>query len=584
MSLLDFWIFGLYVAGTLAISVVLSRTIKNADDYFAAGRQSNWWLSGLSGFMTMFSAGTFVVWGGIAFKWGMVAVSIAMCLGISALLVGYQLAGLWRRSGVSTAAEFIHLRFGLKALKFYTWFNIVYRLLGMAVALYSLAIMLAALLPQGLRGISISEIIIFCGVVVVVYTLIGGLWAVLLTDVLQFIVLLVAVSIVIPLALGKMGGVEVFISETPEGFFRPVSGEFSWLFLVGWVVIHYFKIGGEWAFVQRYICVPKASDARKAAWLFGLMYLISPIIWMLPPMMYRVIDPSANPEQAYILTCQYALPEGLMGLLIASMFAATGSMIDSELNVFSGVLTRDFYKRIFPDSTEKRQILVGQLLTLALGVLVIILAILVPLMGGAQEIILSITALLAGPMVLPVIWGLYSEKINEQSVFITIFVSGFAALVLKFGWLNQSGWFVSDSPAGWELWLQQHARTLETVLGTLVPFFVLFLIENTQRHTAGWNRTLYNTDENSENIVPPAASLFPGKVVAIVLAALATLFCFLAFSGDSHQVLLTAYSVVLGGMAGLIFYFIRMAERKAAFGVVSEKTLVEKNKDHEASK
>jgi len=107
MTPVDFVIFAIYILIDILISVLLSRKINNSTDFFVAGHQSSWWLSGLSAFMTMFSAGTFVVWGGIAYRYGMVAVSISMCPGISALAVGYFLAAKWRKLRISSAAEFI---------------------------------------------------------------------------------------------------------------------------------------------------------------------------------------------------------------------------------------------------------------------------------------------------------------------------------------------------------------------------------------------------------------------------------------------------------------------------------------------
>ena len=403
MSYKDIIIFVFYITGNILVSVLLAKKIRNSSDFFAAGRQSAWWMSGLSAFMTMFSAGTFVVWGGIAFRLGLVAVLITMCLGVSALLVGKFLAGTWRKLGVSSAAEYIYKRFGKGVLNFYTWFNIIYRLFGMAVALYSLSVILQIFLPKEqfsnlftpFHLNFINGVIVFCGIIIVLYAIFGGLWAVLLTDVLQFVVLTVAVVLAIPLIFHKMGGLERFIDQVPPNFFHPVAGEFGWFFLAGWIIVHYFKIGGEWAFVQRYICVPTENEAKKASYLFGLLYLISPIIWMLPPMLFRVVNPSANPELAYVLACQYALPDGLIGLMIASMFAATVSMIDSELNVFAGVFTIDFYKRIFPDLSEAAQINLGRLFTLLLGVIVVFLAIIIPKMGGAEEVVLVITAFIS---------------------------------------------------------------------------------------------------------------------------------------------------------------------------------------------
>ena len=559
MTLKDLIVFFLYIIGNVGISVYLARKIKSSNDYFAAGNQSSWWLSGLSAFMTMFSAGTFVVWGGIAFKSGFVVVTISMCLGVSALFVGYYLAGKWRKLGVSSAAEFISLRYGKWALNVYTWFNILYRLLGMAVALYSLAIVLQAIVPSGWNDLfinyiglsAINSIIIFCGIIIILYTIFGGLWAVLLTDVLQFIILMVAVISVIPLAFVKIGGVSQFLDKIPDNFLQPVNQEFTCLFMAAWVVIHMFKIGGEWAFVQRFICVTTDKEARKATYLFGVLYLVSPIIWMLPPMIYRVIDPSANFEQAYVLACKFALPEGLLGLMVASMFAATVSMVNSELNVYAGVLTKDFYKRIITDATEKSQVLVGRLLTLLLGGLVTYLAILVPSMGGAEDIILSITALVSGVTVLPVIWGIFSSKINEKKVFVAIIVSTVCLIVLKYGFLTKTGWFIPETPTDFSNWTAKYSRTMEAVFGVIVPLIVLTIMEFLG---SGDSEKYIPIHQITEDDTPIEASLFPAKIMAVSVGILASIVALLAITANTdikEQWILAAILFVISGLIWL---------------------------------
>ena len=88
MEQLDYIIILLYFLGLIAVSVVMSRKIKNSEDMFIAGRNSSWWLSGVSSYMTIFSASTFVVWGGVAYKSGLVAVVVALCLGVASFIVG----------------------------------------------------------------------------------------------------------------------------------------------------------------------------------------------------------------------------------------------------------------------------------------------------------------------------------------------------------------------------------------------------------------------------------------------------------------------------------------------------------------
>ena len=298
MTSLDLGVLVAYLIGLAGLGFIYSRKLRSAKDMFAAGGRSPWWVSGLSGFMTMFSAGTFVVWGGIAFRYGMVAVSISMCYGIAALLVGRTVAGVWRRYGVDSAAEFLHLRFGASLVQFYTWLQGTLGIFTVGGSIYALAVVVTALVPleaghiladASTGNLSIPLLSMFLCAVVVMVAFGGGLWAVLVTDVLQFIILTVAVVLVVPLCFIEVGGVGAFLEQVPEGFLKPVSGDFTWWFLTGWVVVHYFKIGGEWAFVQRFTCVPSPRQARMSAYLFGVMYLVSPLFWMLPPMIYREI-------------------------------------------------------------------------------------------------------------------------------------------------------------------------------------------------------------------------------------------------------------------------------------------------------
>jgi len=233
MSDIDYAVLTAYLLGIFAIGGFFGRRIKSSKDMFAAGGQSPWWVSGLSGFMTMFSANTFVVWGGIAYKYGMVAVMINFMYGVAALLVGFFVAGRWKKSGIKTPAEFIQLRYGSRALHFYTWFMTIFRMVSTAGSLYALGMILVALLTDGNTQLHVlyTAIAVFGGIVVI-YTMFGGLWAVLMTDVLQFIVLNLAVLFVVPLAFIKVGGLGAFVNQSPQGFFAPIGGQYTWFFLV----------------------------------------------------------------------------------------------------------------------------------------------------------------------------------------------------------------------------------------------------------------------------------------------------------------------------------------------------------------
>ena len=553
MTAPDYTVLLLYLAGVFVVGVALSGRNNSTSEMFAAGGRSPWWASGLSGFMTMFSAGTFVVWGGIAYKHGLVAIAINTCFGIAALAVGFTMAGRWRASGVRTPAEYIELRFGRGALHFYTWWMMAFRLTSVAVALYSLAILLVALMPlpagapfrdPATGNLSVTAAVLLFGGVVVAYTMIGGLWGVLMTDVLQFIVLNLAVMFVVPLSIAAAGGMGGLASRMPDGFLSPIGGDYGWLFLCGWVVIHYFVIGAEWAFVQRYLCVRSPSDAKKSALLFGALYLVSPLLWLLPPLLYRVQSPPAAgataaeitrvAEQAYILACQSVLPSGMVGLMVAAMFSATASMVSSQLNVFAGVLTSDIYRPLAgADVTERRLVAVGRGFTLLLGVVLLALAVAVPNFGGAEKVVISLASLLVGPLLAPVVWGFFRPNIGWRSIATTASVSLVATAIVRLG-------FDLTDPL------------IDQAIGVALPLVCLMAIELVGgAEDPGWERVA-----SARRATPPEEAeplgRTPGLLVGWSLVACGVMMATLAVIDETSRALLAGFSLALLVLGGAI--------------------------------
>jgi solute:Na+ symporter, SSS family len=555
MKNIDYLVLLAYLIGIVLVGVGLSWKNKNAADMFAAGGQSPWWTSGLSAFMTMFSAGTFVVWGGIAYEHGFVAVIINLCYGIAALLAGYFVAGHWKKLGVKTPAQFIELRFGTAAVQFYTWAMMAFRIVGVGVSLYSLSVVLVALMPlptsnpfcdPSTGNLSLNWAILIFGGIVVAYTMAGGLWAVLMTDVLQFIVLNLAVLFVIPLAFGQVGGISAFIEKAPEGFFALTSDKYTWFFMMCWVLIHFFMIGAEWAFVQRFICVPNEKDARKSTYLFGVLYLVSPIVWLLPPMIYRTINPDAAPEQAYILACKSVLPVGMVGLLVAAMFSATGSMVSSQLNVFAGVLTDEFYRRLFkPDATDKKLVQMGRVFTITLGSVLVGVALAIPYLGGAEKIIVSITSLMVGPLLAPTLWGLFSKRITIKAIWMTASISFALGVLCKMG-LAQGGWLVNENSQALAEWMANNGTTVDLLIGVVVPLLVLFFMQVKSTTTAdGWNRVASLVAETERSGISCQASNLPAMIVIGWLFACAVLMFSLMPFSEKKPMLLAVFGGIL---------------------------------------
>ena len=456
MGTLDYVTILLFAAGVMLAGVSFSSTGKNMKSFFAGGGNVPWWISGLSLFMGFFSAGTFVVWGSIAYSHGWVSVTIQLTMAAAGLAVGFFIAPRWNRTGCLTAAEYITRRFGVSTQKMYTYLFLFISLFTTGAFLYPIAKII-----EVTADIPLNTSILLLGAFSILYVTIGGLRAVVVTDVLQFLILFAAVIIVIPLSLMKVGGTEAFFAKIPEGFFQTVSGDYTWVFIIAFMFYNLFFLGGNWAYVQRYTSVSSPQNARKVGWLFGVLYLVSPILWMLPPMIYRVYNPGLEgleAENAYLLMCKEAMPSGLLGLMLGGMIFATASSLNATLNISAGVFTNDIFKRLSPSTSEKGLMRIARWSTIGFGVLAIVVALLIPLMGGIVNVVISVAALTGVPLYLPLIWSLFSRNLNGRVILTTTVVS--LAINALFKFVTPIMGFSLD-------------RAEEMLVGVLVPALLL---------------------------------------------------------------------------------------------------------------
>jgi len=463
MGKMDLIVMVVFAVMIFAIGLVFTRAgSKNGQAFFEAGGETPWWINGLSLFISYFSAGTFVVWGSIAYKQGLVANSIQLTMAVSGILTALFIAGKWKKTGARTAAEFIGKRFNTATQQFYTYLILLLSLFNTGAVLYPVGKMVSAATP-----LSLNMCIVIIGVIIVLYTAAGGLWAVLVTDVVQFVVLLAAVLIVVPAAFKEVGGVAGFVGNAPPDFFHFFSQDYTLGFMLAFIVYQTVYIGGNWSYVQRYTSVASVRNAKKVAYLFGALYLVSPVIWMLPPMIFRVIHPGLTglqPENAYMLLCQRVLPAGLIGLVLSGMVSATSSKANTTINLAATVFAKDVYLKLLrPMASEKEQILVGRLFTLIFGVCTILVAMVIPQAGGIVEVVLSIASIAGSALFAPVIWSLYSRRQTAFSVVTVTVVALSINLFFK---------FISPWMLGFKL-----NRTWETVLGVGIPLVLLGFFE-----------------------------------------------------------------------------------------------------------
>jgi SSS family transporter len=463
MGTIDFTVMSVFAVLIMAIGLIFTRqSSKSTKSFFEAGGQTPWWINGLSLFISYFSAATFVVWGSIAYKFGLVANTIQFTMCLSGLITALFIAGRWKKSGAVTAAEYLGKRYGKTPKQYYSYMVLLYSLVSTAAVLYAVGKIVYVATP-----FSLEACITAIGVTIILYTTGGGLWAVLVTDVVQFVILAAAVLILIPLSISEVDGLQNFISKSPKRFFEPVNEEYNIGFMAAFLIYQIVYIAGNWSYVQRYTSVSTERNAKKVAFLFTGLYLVSPVIWMLPPMIYRVINPSLqgiDAEGAYMMLCQKVLPAGLIGLVLSGMISATASKANTTINTAAVIFAHDIYKGVIHKTVgEKRLILVARLFTVLFGLGTIIIAILIPYAGGIVEVVLSTAAIAGGSLFAPVIFSLFSKRQTSFSLVSVSIISLVISLFFKMG-----------APALLQFKL---SRAMETAVGVGIPLGLLLLYE-----------------------------------------------------------------------------------------------------------
>ena len=540
MEYLDYTTIILFTLIIMVVGLSFGKKGGDMKSFFAAGGAVPWGINGLSLFMSFFSAGTFVVWGSIAYQYGLVAITIQMAMCIAGFLIGYFIAPKWRATNALTVAEYLTQRFGGKVQKYYTYLFLFLSLGYTGSFLYPVA-----KIVNVSTGFDIYYSILLLGGIIMVYTAVGGLWAVVVTDVLQFVILSAAVLIVLPLSIDKVGGLANFADSAPETFFNAFNGEYSPLFIAAFCAYNLVFIGGNWAYVQRYTSTKNTKSAGKVGYLFGALYLVSPIIWMLPPMIYKVINPALNgleAEGAYLMICKEVLPVGMLGLMIGGMIFATASSVNTSLNLAAAVLTNDVYKPLRPQSSDKSLMVFARISTLVFGILTIGVAFLVPLAGGIVEVVLSIGAVTGGALYGPAIWSLFSKKQTGKSILGVTVVSLAVNLFFKFLSPLLLGFFLT--------------RSEEMILGVGLPFLLLLgyefigneSSERVPQVTGGEKSDISNVSGEVQNI-------YGIKVLSVAMMTIGGLFLILTIWADQAAVYLLILGMVITVFGGLLYRY-----------------------------
>jgi len=389
----------------LGIGAYFYRYMRGIKDYFSGGNRIPWWLSGVSFYMSSFSAFTFVAYSELAFKHGFVSVTLYWVATPAVLIGAYLLAWRWRRARIVSPVEYLEERYGLGIRQTFAWANIPVRVIDDGLRLLAIG-----LFVSGPLGLSLEKSILFSGAIILAYTFMGGLWAVTVTDFLQFIVMMAGIVLLVPLSLARVGGLSGLVSGAPEGFFSLTEPGHPWPYVFVFFLLILLTYNTHFALVQRYYCVRDERDARRVGFLVAGLNVLGPPIFFLPAMAARQFLPQADPDTIYATICVTLLPVGTLGLIIAAMFSATMSALSSDYNVVASVLTNDVYRRLINrNASQKRLVLVGRVMTLLIGVIALVMAMFIAANKGDDILFHKMVKLfsVAGPpMAIPMLAGL----------------------------------------------------------------------------------------------------------------------------------------------------------------------------------
>ncbi len=372
VNAVDYVVIALYALLMVLVGLYVMRFNRGASEYFRGGSRVPWLVAGLSCFMSGFSAWTFTGAAGVAYRAGFAATGLYIGNALSFLLGFFVFATRWRRSRITTVMEYLSSRFNLATHQTFSWTTILFQLFTSGSMLYGLSLFVSSAC-----GFPVTWTILGAGAIIIFYCMLGGLWAVVVTDFLQASILMPFCLVLVITSLSRVGGVAGLLhSLPPEMKTLRVSGEFGWIYLFSWTIMVAFGYNTS-AMAQRYFSVDNERSARKVALLCCALFFVGAFLWFIPPMAMRVVYPDlhalwpslANPsEGAYAVASLTLLPHGLIGVMLAAMFSATMANLSAQFNLKAGILTKDLYQALLRKNAADRElVMVGWITTFLIG-------------------------------------------------------------------------------------------------------------------------------------------------------------------------------------------------------------------------
>lgn len=433
----DWFFIGLYLAVIAAISIWSIRKSKNSpSDYFLANRNLGWFVIGASILASNVGSEHIVGLAGTAASSGVVMGHYELHSWII-LTLGWVFVPFYMRSMVYTMPEFLERRFNAKA----RWLLSIIQLISYVIAKAAVTIYAGALVFNSLLGIDFWTGAIILVVVTGVYTIFGGLHAVMYTEAIQAIVLLAGSAVLLFIGLDKVGGWGTLMHSLPKdkvNMFPPLSNpDFPWA-----GILFASPIVGLWYWctdqhiVQRCLAGRNEKEARRGTIFAAYLKLMPFFIFMIPGLIAYTLHAQGklvmnDTDTAFPTLVKEIMPVGLRGLLAGGLLAALMSSLASVYNACSTLFTMDIYQKMKPEATSRELVRVGRVAT---GIVVLLGMIWIPLMKniskGLYGYLQSVQSYLAPPIAAAFLLGVFSKRINAKGAY-TSMVVGFIIGILK---------------------------------------------------------------------------------------------------------------------------------------------------------
>lgn len=438
---LDWITIAIYFAVLVGIAVwVIRKKEDNTEDYFLAGKNVGWFVVGASIFASNIGSEHVVglAGAGAGDKLPMLIYEIQAWV---VLILGWVFLPFYQRAGVFTMPEFLEKRFDERSRWILSIFSIAaYVLTKISVTIYAGGVVVSALL-----GIDFWTGAIATVVLTGLYTVLGGMRAVVYTEALQAVVLIIGAAALTLIGLDHVGGWESMkATVTPEylNMWRPASDpDFPWptLFISSTIVGIWYWCTDQYI-VQRTLTAKNIKEGRRGTIFGALMKLLPVFLFLIPGVIALTLKMRGElhwdtPDQAFPVLMSNLLPAGLRGLVAAGLLAALMSSLASVFNSVSTLFTIDIYKKLKPTTPEKKLVRTGQFATI---IVVIVGIIWIPIManisGVLYEYLQSVQTYIAPPIAAVFIMGIFHKRINAQGAYVTLItglIVGFLRIFLE---------------------------------------------------------------------------------------------------------------------------------------------------------